>query len=137
MSCGRDQWQQNAHGPNSLNYVTTRSNGPESLRSSARSSTHLDFKRLPQNEMWTKHFCDSEVFFEDLAWKTNLQEKLLKEEEKQWVSKQKEKKHSWKEEIEESKIFFVIFPKTKRHFFFFPKTKRDQKRRLTKENQEK
>ena len=30
MSCGRDQWQQNAHGPNSLNYVTTRSNSQES-----------------------------------------------------------------------------------------------------------
>ena len=45
MSCGPNQWQQNAHRPNSLNYVTTRSNSQESLRSRARSSTHVDFKR--------------------------------------------------------------------------------------------
>ena len=57
MSCGRDQWQQNAHGLdcfNHVNYVTTRSNSQESLRARARSSTHVDFKRLPRNEIWTK-----------------------------------------------------------------------------------
>ena len=62
MSCGQDQWQQNAHGPNSLNYVTTRSNGQESLRSRAQSSMHVDLKRLPQNNFY---------------WWTNFQERAV------------------------------------------------------------
>ena len=67
-SCGRDQWQQNAHGPNSLNYVTTRSSSQESLGSRARSSTHVDFKRLPRNEAWTKTFLLQRQFL----WKRML-----------------------------------------------------------------
>ena len=37
----RDQWQLNAHRLDSLNYVTTRSNGLESLQSRTRSSMHV------------------------------------------------------------------------------------------------
>ena len=68
MSCGRDQWQQNAHGPNSLHYVTTRSNSQESLRARARSSTHVDFKRLPRNDIWTKTL----LLQRQLLWKECL-----------------------------------------------------------------
>ena len=46
VSLSRDQWQMNAHGLDSLNYVTTRSNGQESLQSRTRSSTHVDLEKV-------------------------------------------------------------------------------------------
>ena len=46
MSHSRDQWQLNAHGLDSLNYVTTRSNGQESLQSRTRSLTHVDLEKV-------------------------------------------------------------------------------------------
>ena len=65
---------------------------------------------------------NSEVFFEDLAWKTNFQEKLFKKREKQWV---------FKNETGESKIFFAIFPKTERQFFKRPQKKIDKRKSRT------
>ena len=44
MSRGRDQWRLNVHGLNSLNNVTARSNGEESLQSCMRSSTHVNLE---------------------------------------------------------------------------------------------
>ena len=67
MSRGRDQWQLNAHGPNSLNYATRRSNGQESLHACMRSSTHVNtdfweksyffFGELSNDIFWTKRHC--------------------------------------------------------------------------------
>ena len=45
ISRGRDQWQQNAHGPNSLNYVTTRSNGQERVFNRARNPQRMWISR--------------------------------------------------------------------------------------------
>ena len=101
MSCGRDQWQQNAHGPNSLNYVTTRSNGQESLRSHARSSTHVDFKRLPQNEIWTKTFLWHKQFLcKKMLFKTTKKENKNSKKTKKiiscfWKGFQKNKFEKW------------------------------------------
>ena len=112
MSCGRDQWQQNAHGPNSLNYVTIRSNGQESLRSRAQSSMHVDLKRLPQNETWSKTILVTKAIFVEKdvlqgkrisikkleKWLKNFFSFQMSNErnsEKSWVSlkKHKQKKH--------------------------------------------
>ena len=102
MSCGPNQWQQNAHRPNSLNNVTTRSNSQESLRSRARSSTHVDFKRLPTKmRHGQKHFCYTGNFCGKRCYsKQQKKEKVFSKKIKKTVfffergiSKKKKSKH--------------------------------------------
>ena len=59
MSRGRDQWPLNAHRLDSLNHVTTRSNGQESFRSRTRSSTRVNL------EISFFFFFWREIFFEE------------------------------------------------------------------------
>ena len=59
MSRSPDQWQLDAHRLHSLNYVTTRTVGQESLQSRARSSTVVDmeivfFSKKGDFFIWTK-----------------------------------------------------------------------------------
>ena len=54
MSHSRDQWQMNAHGLDSLNYVTTRSNSQERLQSRTRSSTHVDLEKVFSQNVFLK-----------------------------------------------------------------------------------
>ena len=76
MSRGRDQWQLNAHRLDSLDCVTTRSNGQEGLHSRTRSSTRVNLaiffllreiffflkKKNPNDNFWTHSFWDQNMF---------------------------------------------------------------------------
>ena len=125
MSRGRDQWQLNAHKTKlSLNTVTKRSNGQESLQSRMRSSTHVNIEiricsknqliscwRNSNDNFWT--FCMSKIclplpqkFKQDKSlFKTDFLEIDLFEDFFGWKNtKNENSKDSWK--IEKEFVFF-------------------------------
>ena len=67
---------------------------------------------------------NNEVFFEDLAWKTNFQEELFKKRERKTRSFKK-----WNRRIKD--IFEIFQKKTKRQFLKRPKKKIDKRKSRT------
>ena len=82
MSRGTDQWQLNAHRLDSLDYVTTRSNGQEGFHSRTRSSTRVNLEIIFFSFKWEflkklqmsifQHFLDQNMFTPKKSSKDNF-----------------------------------------------------------------